>query len=263
MKNILHSIILLLIGALLTSCEEEITLNLNHKTPEIVIEAKITTSSENSFVKITQTADYYDENNFSPIEGALVELSDSEGNKEILKEQQSGMYSAENINGKTNIEYYLKIDADNRSFSSTSQMPEPVHFDSISVKQINEKNDNDSYHDIYIFFHWNEGYEYYLQVIEYINGEKMNTYLYNDIANGMAENKKLKDEDRILKEGDIISIELRCITSEVYTYLSDLHSSSGMEVPSNPRNNINGTPLGYFSAYTNETQKLVYNRIWE
>lgn len=104
------------------------------------------------------------------------------------------------------------------------------------------------------------GDENYFQIIDYINSEKIQSYFYNDeFNNGLNIERNLNNRNREVEFSDTVKIEMRCISKEVYEYLDDLHSRSGMSAsPIIPKTNIENAKIGYFSAHTSETKFLVY-----
>ena len=55
-----------------------------------------------------------------------------------------------------------------------------------------------------------------------------------------------KDWDRILYDGDRVTVTLMAVDPKVYNYLSEL--GSGQYHGANPHSNISGGCLGYFAA---------------
>jgi len=68
------NVLLPLVVVLLLSCEEIIDVNLNNVIPKVVIECLITNSDNPFIVKITKTQAFFNQNNFTEVKSAVVQL---------------------------------------------------------------------------------------------------------------------------------------------------------------------------------------------
>lgn len=77
MKKILAIAPLLLITVFFTACEKVINVDLNNAAKKYVIEGIITDQPGSAVIKITQTKDFDEDNNFPGVSGALVTINDN------------------------------------------------------------------------------------------------------------------------------------------------------------------------------------------
>ena len=70
-------IIIFLVSYVFTSCEKVIDVNLNDADKKYVIEGFITNQAGQCQVTITQTKSFDGDNNFSPVSGASVSITDN------------------------------------------------------------------------------------------------------------------------------------------------------------------------------------------
>ena len=264
--NIKHAIFFVFFTVFFSlGCTEKIDIDLNSSSPQTVIEANVSTDERNSYVKISESINFDMKNDFPPVRNAQVKVSDNEGSEYELKEVSPGLYFVPNLRAKIGNTYTLDVKANNENFRAICKVSNMIRMDSISVKKI--KNDNifdnekDSIFDVRVHFKDPKGDKNYYQFIEYINGYPIKSYLLEDIfRDGKMVDRRLRDTDRELEEGDTLKIEMRCITAEVFTYLKSLDESynNNNSTPSNPVTNIENAALGYFSAHTAQTKSLIY-----
>ena len=79
MKIIQHIAAYFLALMILSSCTEEIDIDLNSSDPQIVIEGSVSTAGE-SLIKITESVNFDESNDFPKVRNAFVEISDNLGN---------------------------------------------------------------------------------------------------------------------------------------------------------------------------------------
>jgi hypothetical protein len=266
MKNIIQRTYLLGLSILLTfsSCTEEIDVNLNASDPQIVIEGKVTTTGE-SIVKITKSVNFDEPNDFPKIRNAIVELTDDQGNSEILSESSPGIYTSTNIVGVVGNSYSLLVQSDGKTLSSMSRIPSHVPFDSIILSRTTGSIVGGPNKAVYIVrVRINDPIDEanYYRFLESINGVLSNSYVYNDrLFNGEEVDLILPDFTREIEAGDILKIEMQCIDESVHEYFSSFSNSQGSpggsSNPANPYTNIIGSDVGYFSAHTSEIKEII------
>jgi hypothetical protein len=117
---------------ILSSCTEVIDIDLNSSDPQIVIEGSVSTSGE-SVIKITESVNFDESNDFPKVRNAIVEISDNLGNSEILLESSEGIYSTYSFGGVEGRTYSLNVQIDDKTLESVSNIPNHVSFDSLIV----------------------------------------------------------------------------------------------------------------------------------
>jgi len=123
MKKELYYIAFLAI--LLVSCEEIYTPDLEESQSMMVVESQITNDQDHNFVKLTKSLDFYSTDQAEKIEGAQVELIESEGSSMKGIESSTGYFTFSDtpIPGKT---YYLRIIWDNNIYESEKVVMPPL-----------------------------------------------------------------------------------------------------------------------------------------
>jgi hypothetical protein len=144
-------------------------------------------------------------------------------------------------------------------------MPYPVGIDSLFTALDNTFGDDRKTVNVVFRDPGSTGNEY--RFVQYRNGIRQeNITIRNDERfNGNRitlpiRNSGSDDEDK-LQTGDSISVDLQCISHDMYLYLYGLsRNTPGIgqsATPANPETNIKGGALGYFSTHTSQTRKIV------
>ncbi len=266
MKQI-QFILIIMLFTFVSSCQKVIHVNLNAASPQFVIEANIEDSVPNYQVVITKSVSFEQDNIFPAVSGALVLITDSNNNHiDTLKEIAAGIYqvTASRI-PSTGITYQLYINTGGTVFTATSTMPQKVYLDSITVQKSPFRGNLQFvpvYRDPVA-----KGNSYHF--IEYVNGVAGDgIYVRNDnLVNGQVATQPLggggiksgSGPNGSVASGDIVQISLQCIDVNVYEYYFTLSqvTNQNSATPSNPKSNINGGALGYFSAHTASTKTII------
>lgn len=259
---------LLVALSLFTACERVVDVKLNNAARKYVIEGNINTNGACTIL-LSATGNVSDNNNFEKISGAAVTVRDNSGAPVTLQEKEPGTYQTTIIKGRPGHKYALQVNIGEKAFSATSVMPsvivwpDSVYFTSESL----------SSRERYIANVWytdptGKGNNY--RFVQYVNERKENTVFVNNdnLSEGKAVAYPLfylndgNDISRDIKRGDTIRIELQCIDAPMYKYWYSLSTVTGSQLfssasPANPVTNIEGGALGYFSAYTSRSIKVI------
>ena len=259
------SLILLCASALvLSSCTEEIEIDLNSAEPQLVIEGSVSTSGD-PVILLSRSVNFDESNDFPKVENALVELSDDHGNREILSESAPGTYTTSFLSGMEGRTYTLSVTSGEEYLQAESRIPEKVELDSVIVNKGTGpvppgSSESGTFYQVQVVYKDPEGVANYYRFLEKINGITTNQYVFNDQLNdGEVVTQVLFDIERDLGPGDLLEIEMQCIDRFVYDYFNSLilgeGGPGGPSTPSNPISNIEGAELGYFSAHTSESKE--------
>jgi hypothetical protein len=96
-----------------------------------------------------------------------------------------------------------------------------------------------------------------------VNGvEVSRVFAFNDdFIDGRYVDLELFENEKDIKPGDTVTVEMQCIDKFVFTYWFSLmqqdNGPGGGVSPSNPPTNITPTVLGYFSAHTSSAKTIV------
>jgi hypothetical protein len=266
-KHILFFSIILPSVLSISSCTEVVDINLNKAAPKLIIEGSVSDQPSDCYVKLSKTVNFDEPNNFPKVTGALVKISDNFGNTDLFTEKSAGFYTSLSFQGFAGREYTLSITAEGKTYTSTSVMPDPVKIDSIWQDKYVMGNfgGGGTIKYVKIQFKDPEGKNNYYRFVQTINGTE-----YNDI---IIDNDQLRDGNNItqeivridprLKTGDNITMELQTIDKNVFSYFAQLNQISGhgfggqSASPANPISNFNNGALGYFSAYSVRSKRIV------
>jgi hypothetical protein len=248
---------------LMISCTEVIEININDSDPQIVVEAEMPESGFAN-IKITKSLNITATDSFPAYENAIVTIQDNMGNQEILKESSPGIYQSVLLKGVPGRIYSINIMKDDAGIFSKDSMPETVKMNGVLVTKSafggqsfgpNAGNQSDSLPLVDVTLLYNDPVNIvnYYRIVEYRNNKLASIYLDSDkFNNGKQVKKFLFSFDRRMAPGDTLAVEMQSISAEVFDYFYSFSGSGGgpsSGSPANPLTNLNGTRLGYFSAY--------------
>ncbi|HXA01743.1 MAG TPA: DUF4249 family protein, partial [Cytophagaceae bacterium] len=115
----------------LSSCEKVLNVDLNASNPNVVIEGLITDKPGPYIVKVTMTADYYQNQPPPAVSNALVIISDNIGNIDTLIQTSPGVYKTKTITGVKFRTYTLTVNINGKIYSAISTLPDLYPVDSL------------------------------------------------------------------------------------------------------------------------------------
>src|SRR5579872_6522569 len=119
---------------LLFSCQKVVTLNLDTVPPQLVIQGEVTDQPGPYTVNISRSVDFYADNAFPAVSGAIVHISDGQGVTDSLVETSPGNYVTQALAGRPGNTYTLSVSVDGTSYTAVSVMPFPVPLDSVTLE---------------------------------------------------------------------------------------------------------------------------------
>ncbi len=260
--NLLYCFFAIMITA---SCDKVIDVDLKAIEPQYVIEGRVTDGFAPWTVNLSTTQKFDENEAFKGVSGAKVIITMN--NKSVaLNEVAKGLYESVPLKGMPGQTYYLSVNIHNKVFTAQSKMPEAagylnlyLHGDGYST---NRAKVTLIYEDISVVknFYWFEAF---------INGNKTTGFnVYNDEFNdGMVISQSLVLENILIngtpqiKQGTELRVDMLCIDPSVYTYFYSLQNVNGLEysgsAPTNPASNISNGGLGFFSAHTRKSKKII------
>lgn len=265
----MNKIFLILLLPFFIGCEEIIEIDLNSANPEIIIEAKLSNSSDQSFVYITESTDFYNPNAYKTISNADVFLTDMIGNIFTFEEVSPGKYQNEQFAMLEQNQYNIEVNYNNQNYKATSYAPKVLIIDSLSYKLESRPFNKDKKRlELHVYFKDDPDVKNYGRFVIYKNEKKINRiFLYNDrLTNGnMIDFFFFNFDDKEeFRSGDEIKVELQSIDEQTYLYFNTLRKALarssggpfGSTAPANPTTNWDNGALGYFSAYTFGTKTI-------
>jgi hypothetical protein len=246
------------------SCKKTVVLDLNNAPPQIVIQGEVTDSAGPYNIIINQSVGFYADNTFPAISGAVVKISDNQGVTDSLTETSPGVYSTHILQGVPGNTYTLSVLIQNKNYTAVSTMPMPVALDSISF--LTTSGFGQKRESAVVNYQDPAGIKNYYQFIEYINGKQFtkNDFIFDDrLSDGKYITGTLFTDSTYFKTGDLLEVKMNCIDKNVYNYFFQLQQSSGNGAfsntasPADPESNISNGALGYFSANTTQSKKVI------
>lgn len=236
------------------SCEEVIDVDLNSRSPEIVVEGVIARDST-CIVKLSMTTDYFDTAYEIPVTDATVNLTSDQGEEETLVHEGNGYYLGSKLKGKVGANYILNINPGAETITGESYLPEPVEIISTEGREspFSRPGDDPGY-VLDIKFTDNPETDNFYMVRVYRNDTIMtgNIGLASNEYNlsGVIEYTEWMYDFRV---GDSATVEVYSIDNNLYSYFTMLNEVTSFGInfstPYNPRSNLSGNTLGYFGSW--------------
>ncbi|MBX2906073.1 MAG: DUF4249 domain-containing protein [Taibaiella sp.] len=266
MYRTLRAIALIAIPCLMTSCEKVLTIKPDAAPTQPVVEAIITNHAGEALVVVSNTRTFEQTNDFEGISGAVVSITDDEGNITMFGETSTGYFESPMLQGIPGHTYTLSVSVNGQEFTAVSTMPSEVEPDSLFARIDNTFGEERRLVNIVFQDPATEKNQY--RFVQYRNGERIDDiFTRNDErTNGNKITLPLRymagDEEQ-LQVGDNVTVDMQCISAEMYKYLYGLSTNTpgGVQsaTPANPETNMRGGALGYFSAHTSTKKSLTIN----
>ncbi len=256
-------IISLLALLALSSCQKVIEVKLDETNKKLVVDAVLTDQSGGCIVKLSKTKNFGEDNNFNGLSGATVTITEDAGTVTSLIEVEPGVYTDQQLKGWTGKTYHLSVIADGENYTAISTMPALVPLDSAYLEKQNFFNKEELFSNV-VFTDPAGSRNYYL-FKQFVNGKATDGIsLTND---ELSDGKQIKtslylfaDDDKKIKSGDLVTIEMHGIDKATYKYWYSFEQGAsgngGAATPANPVGNISGDALGYFSAQTIQSKTI-------
>ena len=246
--------LLLLFCVGLCACEKKIDIDYHSTVPRYAIEGKVTPGEMTAHVCLTR--EMSDTTNVSEISNAVVTVTDDEGNVKTLSydpDRGDGGYYTIDEGGEAGHTYRLDVAVDGEHFSSTSRMYDwPVLWD-FRVVYRTMMSERYLFGVVEIKDFPNEVNYYYVHVFR--NGIPYRSAVLKDDTNPgqilqqlFAFNRVGSTDWDVLRDGDMLSVEVRTIDERSYDYLYAVIQMDNTST--NPPDNFTGGCLGYFSAFS-------------
>ncbi|BAV08007.1 hypothetical protein FLA_4040 [Filimonas lacunae] len=248
------------------SCKKTVDVNIDDSPSLYVIEGKLNNSGGCS-VLISLTQNYKDSSAFKGVDSAVVTITPEGGAPFKLKEMAKGQYLTyyKGIPGKT---YQLQVNVGGQQFTASSTMPQVVELNEVNVTY--EKISGDSRYVANATYSDPAAQANYYNFIQTVNRKRAGAVFINEdhLTNGSKVTFPLLYEGNLadsyssdIRKGDTVQVEMQCIDPVVYKYWYSLKAGASgesiMATPANPVTNITGGALGYFSAYTSQSKKVI------
>ena len=256
----------------LSACQKVVVLDLNTAEPMLVIEGNITSKAgEPQRVFVSTSGEFYTGEGIEFIDDATVMIKDESDMIDTLRMYTDGIYYTYGFTPEENIEYSIEVIRQGETYTGSEIFPEKKRIDSlwyivnegIFGNGLNE--DGDTTYNIFIRFQDPEETLDYYRIVTDINDSLVQagfgTYFVMDdeLFNSQLFDLEILGSGAI--KGDTVTIDFQAIGFNTYTYyvgLNDALNSGGMgSTPYNPISNLSNDALGYFGAYTSDTETII------
>jgi hypothetical protein len=249
MKKILYTIVLF--SFLFTSCEKVIDLKLNSSETLYVLKGEVIAGDTTHQLSITTSIPFDQSNNFPGVAGALVTLSDNQGNSTTMVDTGNGIYKALNFLAVEGRSYTIKAVIGDQTFESTTTIPAtvplvgalaiPSSFFGVEGNLIVPGFQDPAESRNYYRFHFFEK--------DSLSNDSGDLISNDDITNGQF-NQQPFIGNYFPLSGDTVIYRMYGIDESVYTFYfsKQTNTNSGSGAPANPISNWNNNALGYFTA---------------
>jgi len=271
MKNILKITLLFSFILSITACEKVIQLDTEQASPIYIFEGLITNQFQQHYIKIGKSLAFYETGENGKVSKAIVEVSDSEGNIWVFKENEPGLYlSEEAFEGKVGNTYTMKVEVDGKTFTAEDHLYYVEPIDTL-VAFIDEEEQADPYIEgefwdfLTFLIEPQETEDYYLAQF-FRNGERLDfdgedIYVFNDF--GISEQVNGVTSPSYFAAGDTARVEWYSLSREAYLFYTslseNLNSDGGVfdGQPSNAKTNISDGALGLFQTSAVDVMEVV------
>ncbi|MBI9061333.1 MAG: DUF4249 domain-containing protein [Marinilabiliaceae bacterium] len=261
LKTIKGATISLLVLLALSACEEVIDIDLNSSDPVLVADGAIEIG-ETASIRLSYTSDYFDENTPVSETEAEVLLTSSSGAEEPLMHTGEGYYTGNTIIGTVGDEYTLSMKVNGDTFEGSTRLLTPSTIQKIKILEADMPGKSDDQYELEITFTNNVEEENYYLIKYFVNGslqeEDFSVLSHEYFAN--EEVVTYNPMRQLFDEGDEVEVQLFSIDEGTYTYYSQLQDISGEgpggSTPFNPQSNLGDNIMGYFRAWSMDSQTI-------
>ena len=239
------------------SCTKVIDIDVKESDTRYVVEGVLTDEAGSCRVTVSRTRPFNEGNDFPPVTGATVTLTDN-GQPVTLTEISPGVYGSSRTGVPGHV-YHLSVQVGSDVFTATSTMPAPVRMDTLYIAP----GPFGQFRFATVAYRDPAGVRNYYRFVQYLNGTKDPELFWeaDEFTDGERVVLQLdtgideQDDPRAIQSGDTVTIELQGLDPAVYRYWASLDSdgadgSVATAAPANPITNIKGGALGYFSTHT-------------
>ncbi|KAB2915934.1 MAG: DUF4249 domain-containing protein [Bacteroidetes bacterium] len=254
MKKIIYTLALAIV---FSACEEKIDLDLSFAGQKPVVEGRVTTETDSSYIQLSYTAPYNSNGKPPAITTAVVEVTKDNGTPVIFNHTANGVYKpAAGYVGVKNSTYHLKVVIDGKEYTSTSKL-EPMFSVDDTLEHVFKPKEG-FLDEGYAITFWGT-YDQAPVKNYWFKYGKNDTLEEGDVLFDNADielNKRSAFELPFFRpqKGDSVMLYFRSIDVYAYNYLyalSMLNSGAPgpfQAPPANPPTNIKGGALGFFYA---------------
>jgi len=266
-KYIFYFSVIIPMGLTLLSCTKVVDINLNDAAPKIIIEGGVSDKLASCSVKVSKTINFDEPNDFPSVTGALVSITDEFGENTTLSETSAGLYKADFYRGISGKTYTVTVSAEGKTYTASSTMAYPIAIDTLIPQRItfDHFSKTETLNYVKIEYQDPKGQDNYYRFIEKINSTiSTDIMIDNDLLrDGNVISQQIYSENPPIQEGDTITVYLQTIQKDIFNYFEQLSQVTSQDrggqaaAPANPTSNFSNGALGYFSAYSVRSKRII------
>ncbi len=255
---------------LILSCEDVIQVNLRNAAPRIVIEGSISNLSDSVIIQLHRSTDYFTPTAITPVNDAIVSVTDSAGTEHSLFNIRDGVYAGVNIKSKPGDVFTLSVADAGVNYTASATMPILVQIQSLFIDKNPDRPDEDR---VNILIDDPAGIANYYKVDVFRNDSILNggnhfilfTDKYFDGKNNYLQISGRRLDIKSFTPGDRVKVRLLNIEKIMYDYfdiersITDAGQILSVSTPSNPPNNIDNGAMGYFGVWSVSERTVIVN----
>lgn len=257
MKIIKNSIYALALVVLFSACEEKIDLDLSTEGQKPVVEGRVTTETDSSYIRLTFTAPYNSNQAPPPITNATVEVTMDNDPPVLFNHVGNGMYKpAAGYVGKKDHNYSIKAVIDGKEYTAQSYLYPMYDVVDTLIQEFKPK--QGFIDEGYAITYWGN-YNQLPRKYYWFRYGKNDSLEDGDILFDNADIPYNQSQPFELpffraQKGDSVMLIFRSIDIYTYNYLYALGNLTGdipglfQSPPANPPTNIKGGAVGFFYA---------------
>lgn len=238
------------------SCTKKVDLGVVYEK-KIVVEGGIE-NGQRAQLRLSQTVSATDNDVFPMVENALVELTDMEGNSEILIESSAGIYEGNSLLGEPDKSYTLTIQSENKNYSATTKIPKlTVDLATIRLDTVEVDSFGLTIQTVVLQFEKTRADSIYCQFDLFSNDQKIGQPIFYKSEIPVQQNLELDlFTYNLLQSGQVIQVKMLQMESWQFNYQKSIQEKGEEEIisglligpPDNLVGNIENGGLGYFGA---------------
>ena len=247
-------------------CQKVISIDLTATEKKYVIEASLSDKDDSIKVIVSRTSDMTSSVLFDPVDNAVITLKKDSLIPVLIKRTGNGKYTGY-IKTEVGVNYSLKVEVDDNTFTGFCKMPHKVPIDTLFVApstifgkpknlatvKFADPPEQDNYYRFLLSTNGFDNSSIFITDDRLFNGRNVK-YDLNDF---LVE----KNEHYSIDKYDWVYVEARSIDPAIYKYFYSLKEYTidpdPGNTPENPVSNIAGGALGYFSVHSYQLLKCV------
>jgi len=252
------------LGVVFSGCTKEVAVSLKSTVPKLIIEGVVSNQDLGSYVRLSYSQDFSDQQPFTYISDGLVILTDS--NRQVhdtlktrVDENGNPYFASFRVRPVIGHVFQLTVLLDGQRYTARSVMPDTVTFEGISLLSEAGRLSSKSVFTAVPQYTDPPGVKNFYRFEQYINHRKdpAINVLNDNVGDGLPNERPIFTKDIDIHLGDTLTVAMIQISEPVYQYFYQLQNNQQTlgATPSNPTTNIVAQNaeaqqhiLGYFSA---------------